>query len=255
MPILAPLLGGLVLAVAGWRGIFWVLTSFGVAVGIAVLFGLRESRTEETAAVAAAETPFQTYALLLKERRLLGYMLAGGFNSACLFTYIALSPELVIGRYGIDAQHFGWIFGINAAALIGASQINRILLRRWTSDRVLAAATTAVVGFGAILATAGVSGIGGMWAVLVPLFFVVGSFGFIFANSAAGALSVDPLRSGSVSALTGASGFIIGALVSVVAGLLPGGPAAAMGVTMFVAVCLSAMSLFLLALRPAPSAA
>lgn len=255
VPILAPLLGGLVLAAGGWRAIFWVLTGFGVAVGLAVLFGLRESRTAETAAVAAAETPFQTYSLLLRERRLLGYMLAGGFNSACLFTYIALSPELVIGRYGIDAQHFGWIFGINAAALIGASQVNRFLLQRWTSDRVLSAATRSVVAFGAVLAVTCLSGWGGMWAVLVPLFFVIGSFGFIFANAAAGALSVDPLRAGSVSALTGASGFVIGALTAMVAGLLPGGPAAAMGVTMFAALCLSAASLFLLALRPPPAAA
>lgn len=247
-PILAPLVGGLVLAFSGWRTIFWVLTGFGAAVGLAVLFGLKESRSAATAEVAAGETTLQGYRLLLGQHRLLGYMLAGAFNSACLFAYIAASPDLIIGTYGIDAQHFGWIFGLNAFGLIAASQINRKLLTRYTTDQVLGAAVLAALGFGLWLLAAAATGLGGMWGVLVPLFFVVSTFGFMFANTTAGALSIDPHRAGSISGLMGTLGFTVGATSSAAAGLIHDGTAVPMAAVMTTALALSALSLFLLAL-------
>lgn len=247
-PILAPLVGGFVLSVGGWRAIFWVLTGFGGAVGLAVLFGLKESRSAATADLAGGETPFAGYRLLLRNRRLLGYMLSGAFNSACLFAYIAASPDLVIGTYGVDAQHFGWLFGLNGFGLIGASQINRRLLMHWSPDQVLGTAVLAGVGFGLWLLAAAATGLGGMWGVLVPLFFVLSTFGFMFANAAAGALSIDPHRAGSISGLMGTLGFVVGAASSAVAGLIHNGTAVPMAAVMTASLTLSAAALFLLAL-------
>ncbi len=254
-PILAPLVGGLVLSFGSWRTIFWVLTGFGAAVGLSVLLGLKESRSAATASIAGGETAFDSYRLLLGNRRLLGYMLAGAFNSACLFAYIAASPDLVIGTYGVDAQHFGWIFGLNAFGLIAASQINRKLLMHWTTDQVLGAAVLAALGFGLLLLAAAATGIGGMWGVLGALFFVVSTFGFMFANTTAGALSVDPHRAGAISGLMGALGFTVGATSSAVAGLIHDGTAVPMAAVMTAALALSAVSLFLLALRGPRAAA
>lgn len=254
-PILAPLVGGLVLSVGGWRAIFWVLTGFGAAVGLSVLLGLKESRSAATADLAGGETALASYRLLLRNRRLLGYMLAGAFNSACLFAYIAASPDLVIGTYGVNAQHFGWIFGINAFGLIAASQINRKLLLHWRPDQVLGVAVLAAFGFGLLLLTLAATGVGGMWGVLGALFLVVSTFGFMFANSAAGALSIDPHRAGSISGLMGTLGFVVGAASSAAAGLIHDGTAVPMAAVMTTALGLSALSLFLLALRRPEAAA
>lgn len=247
-PILAPLVGGLVLAFAGWRTIFWVLAGFGVAVGISVILGLKESRSAATADIAGAESPFASYRLLLRNRRLLGYILAGAFNSACLFAYIAASPDLIIGTYGVDAQHFGWIFGLNAFGLIAASQINRKLLTHWSPEQVLGVAVLAGFSFGLLFLTVALTGIGGMWGVLVSLFFVVSTFGFMFANTAAGALSIDPHRAGSISGLMGTLGFVVGAASSAAAGLIHDGTAVPVAAVMTTALGLSALALFLLAL-------
>ena len=76
---------------------------------------------------------------------LVGYALAGALNGATLFTYISASPDLLIGTYGISPQQFGLVFGLNAAAIIGASQVNRYLLRRATPDEVLERASQAAV--------------------------------------------------------------------------------------------------------------
>lgn len=249
VPILAPLLGGYLLTIGNWRLIFWLLTIFGVAVGLAVAFGLAESRSEETAARAASETPLGAFAALLRERRLVGYILCGALNSACLFVYLAVSPYLIIEIYGVSPQNFGWIFGTNAAGLIIGSQFNRRLLLHWPSDRILASATLLSIAVAAIMLALTVTGVGGMWGVLVPLFLILSCFGFMGSNTAAGALSVDPTRSGSISSLSGVASFGIGAVATSLGGLIHDGTARPMAAAMLAALVLSAAALFFLALR------
>src|SRR5436190_7192912 len=115
-PLLAPSLGGLVLQVASWRAIFGILVVFALVVGTWAFFVLEESRSEATAAHARTEHVFRALATLLKNRRLVGYALAGALNGAMLFTYISGSADLIMGTYKISPVHFGWVFAVNAAA-------------------------------------------------------------------------------------------------------------------------------------------
>ena len=246
-PILAPLIGGWLL-VFGWRVNFWFMAAFGLAVGVAGFLRLKESRTNETAQQAAAENAFQAYWALMGQRRLIGYALAGALNGAVLFTYIASSPDLLIGAYGIAASAFGWIFGLNAVGIIGTNQVNRWLLRRVSPDRVLATASQVATGFGVLLALAAVSGVGERWSVLPILFLLLSSFGFMQGNTMAGALSVDPKRAGSISALMGGASFATGALASSLAGLLHDGTPRPMALVMLAALAGSALTLRFLAL-------
>ena len=247
-PILAPSLGSFLLTFGGWQSNFWAQALFGVAVGLATLLRLKESRSEETAALAKAESPLRAFAALLPQRRLIGYVLAGALNGAALFSYVAGSPQLFIGTYGVSPQAFGWIFGINAVAIIGGGQINRLVLRHVSPDRVLRTASLAAVLVGVVLAAAAVSGIGGAWSVAPLMFVLLGSFGFMQGNTMAGALSVDPQRAGSTSALMGGASFASGAVASTVTGLLHDGTAAPMALTMLVSVMGSALVLRVLAL-------
>ncbi len=248
-PIVAPLLGSWVLAFAGWRAIFWVLAAFGLCCGLAVLMRLRESRSEETAAQARAENPLKAFAILLREKRLVGYALAGALNGAVLFTYISSSSDLVINIYGFSPQAFGWLFGLNAVGVIGASQVNRMLLRRMNPDQVLARASLFAVGFGVLLLIAAATRLGGFWTVLPMLFACLASYGLMAGNTMAGALSVDPRRAGSISALMGGLSFGAGALASWIGGLLHDGLSALpMAGVMLVCLLGSTAALYLLAL-------
>jgi DHA1 family bicyclomycin/chloramphenicol resistance-like MFS transporter len=250
-PILAPLLGGLLLTVGGWRLIFGFMAAFGVLLGLAALLQMRESRSEETAAHARSEHPFQAYLALLREPRLVGYALSGALNGAALFTYISASPELLIQVYKIPPQAFGWVFGTNAIGIIGANQVNRHLLRRRTPDEVLGRASLAALVFSALLALAAVTGFGGRYAILPLLFCVLASYGFMGGNTTAGALNVDPRRSGSISALIGGLSFGTGALASALGGALHDGTPRPMAVIMLLAMAGSALSLHRLALPKA----
>lgn len=214
-PITSPLVGGWILAFTGdWRVIFAVLAGFGSLIGVAVLFGLPETRSQESLARARSEHPFRAYLALLRQKRLLGYLLAGSLNGACLFTYIASAPGLLIEHFGVRPVDFGWWFGVNAFGIIGGAQVNRMLLRRRTPDQALLLFGAIGVTSASALALAAWTGLGGMAGVLIPLFVTLGSYGVMTGNTGAGALSVDPTRAGSTSALMGALSFGAGALAA-----------------------------------------
>jgi MFS transporter, DHA1 family, multidrug resistance protein len=207
-------------------------------------FAMGESRSAATAARAREEHPIGAYWVLLRNRTLVGYTLAGALNSAALFAYITASPGLLIQTYRIPATQFGWVFGVNAIGLIGMSQVNAHLLRRHTPEDILVRSRLASIAFAAVLALDAFTGWGGMWGVLVPLFFVLSSFGLVGANTQASGLNIDPLRAGSISALMGGASFACGALVAALTGLLQDGTARPMAGVILIAILASSAALY-----------
>jgi DHA1 family bicyclomycin/chloramphenicol resistance-like MFS transporter len=256
-PIIAPLVGGAITTFGNWRLVFWILTGFAALMLVWTLFGLDESLSAEAAAHARGEHPFRAYLTLLQSPALIGYSLALGFNAAALFTYIAAGPGLIEGHYGISPIDFAWIFSLNALGLVAMSQINARLLRRYTPEQIIARARPVTLAVAVLLAAAAFTGLGGLWGVLVPLFFIIGSFGFFGANTTAAGLNVDPRRAGSISALMGAASFGVGAIASAaVSGVHDTGPRP-MALTILVSIALSAAALYGLAMprRRGPSVA
>jgi DHA1 family bicyclomycin/chloramphenicol resistance-like MFS transporter len=246
-PVLAPQFGGVVQFFAGWRGVFWTLVVFGLLIGLWAALSLAESRSEATAVQARSENPFRAYLALLRQKRLVGYGLAGALNGATLFTYISTAPDLVMGTYGHSPLVFNIIFAFNAVGIIGASQVNRLLLRRSTPDRVLVRASIASTIAALLLAVAAWSGMGGQFTVLPLLFAALSTYGLMSGNTMAGALSVDPSRAGSTSALMGGASFGAGALASWVGGLLHDGTPRPVAAVMFVCLVGSSLAIFGLA--------
>jgi len=246
-PVLAPQFGGVVQFLAGWRGVFWTLVVFGLLIGLWIALSLAESRSEATAIQARSENPFRAYFTLLRQKRLVGYGLAGALNGATLFTYISTAPDLMMGTYGHTPLVFNVIFAFNAVGIIGASQVNRLLLRRAMPDQVLVRASIASIIAAFLLAAAAYSGLGGQLTVLPLLFAALSTYGLMAGNTMAGALSVDPSRAGSTSALMGGASFGAGALASWIGGLLHDGTAKPVAAVMFACLVGSSLAIFLLA--------
>ena len=247
-PILAPTVGGILVMIGSWRLNFWVMTAFGLAVGAATFFRMRETRSAETESQARQEHPLRSYVALLSQSRLIGYTLCSALNGATLFAYIAESPSLFIKTYGVPPWAFGVLFSINAVGLIGGGQINRQLLRRRTPDQVLARASLIAVSFAVVFLIIALTGFGGRWTVLPLLFCLVATYGFMQGNAMAGALNVDPRRAGSISALMGGGSFGVGAIAAAGAGMLHDGTVRPMAVLMFLSLAGSALATHFLAL-------
>ena len=253
-PILAPLLGGWLLLVGNWRLIFGVQVAVGLMVGAAVLLTLPESRSAETAAHARSESPLASYAALLRERLIRAYVLAGAFSGAALFTYISSSPDVLIVQHHVPPEAFGWVFGANAVGLIGATQINARLARRTPADRILRRALAAALAAACLMLLSAVTGIGGLWGILVPLFLVMASLGFSQSNAGAEAMKIDARRAGATASLTGAASFGAGSLAAAVASWLRDGTAVPMAAVILTSLAVALGALWLLApVRRAPA--
>lgn len=246
-PMLAPTAGAALMALFGWRAIFGVLALFGALLGVCVWRFLPESRTEATAAVAAAESPLASYLALFRDRRLTGFLLGGAFNGAALFTYVASVSHVFIDFYGATPSAFGWIFAANAVGLIAASQVNRRLLSFHPAERIMAWGSICATLGGVFIVALALTGAGGMFAMMAAIFLALSSYGFVSSNSMALALDCDPTRAGAISAASGAASFMFGAAASTVAGLLDDGTAFPMALVMAISFAGSSVALFGLA--------
>jgi len=248
-PVIAPLIGSALVTVVGWRANFWLMAVVGSMVLAGSVFRLRESRSEESRLHALSEHPARTYLALLTHPRLLGFVLAGALNGAALFAYVSAAPGLLIGFYGVPAAQFGWYFSANSVALITMSQWNRVMLRRRTPEQIVALVRPISLAFAGALALTAWTGVGGEWGVLIPLFFILGSFGLMTANTMAGGLNIDPRRAGSISALMGGTQFAFGALASSFTGLMHDNGPKPLSLAIVICMTGSGAALYGLALR------
>jgi DHA1 family bicyclomycin/chloramphenicol resistance-like MFS transporter len=233
-PLIAPVVGGVIVTFLGWRAIFAALGVFGASILAWVYFGLKETRTAAVAERARQESPARAYAEILRNPTIIGYAFTNGLNFAGMFAWIAAAPYLIIGVYKVPALWFGWIFGINAAGFMAASQITRRLLRRVRADRIMTWGAVGSAAAAVVLLADALSGFGGPFGIMIPLFFVVSSLGFVSTNAMAGGLAVDPARAGTVSALLGTAQFAFAGIVAGAAGLISHEPAISMALAIVV---------------------
>jgi MFS transporter, DHA1 family, multidrug resistance protein len=223
--IFAPSLGSALLVLGTWRLTFLFMAAASGAMLALSFCRLDESRSAETEKKARGTHPLVIYLRLLQDRRLLGYLLAAAFNSACFFTYLGSAPLMIMNVYGMKPSQFGLIFAVNAAGLAGASQLNRWLLRRHSPDVLLLGSAPTAALLAIAFFTFALTLWGGLPTLLLLVFFVVAGTISVQANTMAGALSVNPNIAGSIAALFGATAFGAGTIASIAAGLLFDGTA------------------------------
>ena len=215
-PVLAPSLGSVLLVRFSWRAVFWVLAAFGAACMIATIRRLPE--TSPRTASGGLGTVAGGYLRIFRDLRFVGLALGGGFAAAGMFAYIAASPFVFIEQLGLSPRQFAIVFGCNAFALIGNSQLNRFRLRRSTPAQILG--RQLYVTAGSAIAIAALAWIGtSSWLLLAAgLFVYVGTIGAVGPNTTAAALARYGEDAGSASALLGALQFGLAALAGVAVG-------------------------------------
>lgn len=228
-PLLAPNLGGVILAALDWRAIFLALTLFGAACLAAILGAIPETHPPERRGAASLAEAILAYGRILADPHSLGILVCGSMVYAGMFTYIAGTPFAYIAYYGVSPQLYGLLFGLNVVAIMLAATLNSRVVKRLGTGRMLWWAASVAALAGAALALASASGLGGLLGLVVPLFFFLGTVGLMNANCAAELMQRFPANAGAASALFGALQFGLGALASFLLSLLQTGTPAAMG--------------------------
>ncbi len=202
-PLVGPILGAQVAALAGWRAIFWLLVVLGAATLVA-LFAIPETLPTARRSNQSLGRAALRYGELLKQRRILGYAGTGGFFYAGMFAYIAGTPFAFITYHHVPAEYYGLLFGAGILGIMATNIVNARLVRRLGIDRSLTGGTLIAALSAAVLAITAFANLGGLWGLFLPLLVFVSCTGFIVANSIAGALADFPREAGAVSALIGA---------------------------------------------------
>ncbi|MEU1874705.1 DHA1 family bicyclomycin/chloramphenicol resistance-like MFS transporter [Streptomyces ambofaciens] len=237
-PVVAPLIGGQILRVTDWRGVFVVLVVVGVVLGVVVWAKLPETLPVEERHAGGVGDTLRAMRGLLADRAFTGYMLAGGFAFASLFAYVAASPFVMQEIYGASAQTFSLLFGLNSIGLVVVGQINgKILVGRVRLDRVLGLGLVVVIAAATVLLlmSLGVFGEVGLGPVAAALFVLMSAMGISLPNTQALALMRVKTSAGSASALLGTSSFLIGAVASPLVGIAGEDTAVPMAVVQLVA--------------------
>lgn len=247
-PIVAPTIGGQLLVIFGWRGIFWALAAFGAAVLLAVIIAFPETLPAERRTAGGIRETAANFATLFADRRYTAPVIAAILVYAGMFAYIVESPFLFIERFGVLPQHYGLLFGANALGIVAASQIASRLIGRVTPAAILRAGLAIYLAGALALVFAALSGMGGLTGIAIPLFFCVSMVGVVPANAMALALEPYERMAGTATALFGSVQFLFGAMIAGLAGFLHDGTPRPMA--WLILACAAAASLAFWALSP-----
>lgn len=250
-PLVAPLLGGVVLEFFTWQGIFWVLFVYSIACLIALRMLLAESHApHRRVRDRSLLSQYAGYLALLKRLPITLFLLCGSLMFGALFSYVAASSFVYITEFGVDKSVFGFYFGANVLAMLIGTFANGRLVMHYGYRTLLGVAVCNTLACGLVLLATTLTGFGGFWGVAVPLFFLLSTVGVAGANTVAGLLDLAPDAAGAASALFGVCQFTAGALATWCVGVL-GGDSQAMAVVMSVSAAGSVCAYVLLIRRVA----
>lgn len=221
-PLLAPSLGGLILIQWDWHGLFWCLVAFGLLVTLAVTLLPETSSPRERAQVRLHDAA-GTYATLLRNVPFILYVLTGACLAGCLLAFITGSSFMYIEALGVTPRLFAVLFSLTATGFIGATQLNRFLLRRLSLSTITRGAVTLLLLLALLLLAVVASGQANTFLLTALLFVLSGAIGCAFPNLAALAFGHVKERIGSAAALQGTLQSVFGGLAGTLVGALANG--------------------------------
>lgn len=217
-PMLAPTFGGYITAAFGWHMVFLILTFMGIAVLIAAKFFLPSHYKPDTSISLKPKPIVNNFILVLKEPQFYTYAFTGAVAFSGLFTYVASSPIIFMDIYNVNEKIYGWIFALLSVSFIGTSQLNSFLLKKYTSEQLIAFALKLQLAISLIFALGIYLEILNLYGVITMLFLFLGCLGLCNPNTTALSLAPFEKNAGSASAVMGAVQMGLGAFASVIVG-------------------------------------
>ncbi len=229
-PIVAPVLGSLILSWSYWQAIFAFLTLFGLGCLYLAYQNLAETLPPEQRVKQNLLQVFATFGRLLIKRSFMVPALAGAFAFSGVFAYVTAAPFVLMELHGLNQQVFGGLFALIACGLILANYVNRRLLIRSTPNRILALGILINISAGVLLvlfnATESLPLLASILAIWVATMPLIGS------NAVAVAMAESGPFAGSASSLVGVSQFGTASIVSAIVGATYDGTAMPMSAIM-----------------------
>ncbi len=213
-PICAPVLGGFLMAITDWKGIFWVLLTIGILLIIGLLF-FTESLSQDERINGGILSTFALYKPVVGNTLFMRYVLVQAFAMGVMFSYISASPFIFQVHFGASPQVYGLCFGMNAVAImVGSLMVGKAKEARkgLRCGCICFAMASVLVSLTLIYSES-------IYLAEMALFLLLFFLGMILPTSTTIALDMERQNSGIASALLGFLMFVFGGVLSPVTGL------------------------------------
>ena len=237
-PILAPTLGGFLLDITGWRGIFWFQTGFGLIGLLLIVAFLPDSLAPEHRVRLDLARLLLRYRSILVERGFQAHTLVAAGMATAVFAYLGGAPVIYIQMYGLSPVQTGMIFGINGGCFVLITQLNGFIVHRFGTLRLLQIGVFLFAAAAFVVAFEAFTSFGGLWGIAIPITVMLAGTGMIAPNTAVGALMRHAHQAGSASALLGTLQYGTGAIGGAIVTVIADGSARPMGIMVVAAALL-----------------
>jgi DHA1 family bicyclomycin/chloramphenicol resistance-like MFS transporter len=220
-PMIAPTIGGGVVAIASWRFIYGLLSVGGFVLVLTIAFGLGESIKSLDVNALQPRRLIENYLRVITNRVCLGYALVNALSFGCMFAYVAGSPLVMLKVLGVSTTTYGLLFASTAIGIMVGSFLNgRLNTHGVSSARLLyvglmLAATSAVA---LVLVT--VTGAAQVTTLMPLLILNTFCYGLVAPNAMHNAIQPVPEIAGIAAAVVGFLRMLGGALASALIGFL-----------------------------------
>ncbi|RKT00741.1 multidrug effflux MFS transporter [Flavobacterium sp. 123] len=218
-PMLAPTIGGYITEDYGWHTVFFILMFMGIIILLASQMLLPNSY-EPNLSISLKPKPIITnFISIIKVPQFYTYAFSGSIAFSGLFTYVAASPILFMDIFKVDPKSYGWIFAFMSLSFIGASQLNSLLLRKFSSEKMIYGAFLSQSIIAIVFLVLTMNDMLGLYGTIAMLFLFLACLGISNPNTAGLTLAPFSRNAGSASALMGAIQLGFGAFASFLVGV------------------------------------
>jgi DHA1 family bicyclomycin/chloramphenicol resistance-like MFS transporter len=218
-PILAPIVGSLLLTFMPWRGLFLVLAAFGL-LGLLVTRLLPETLPPERRLPRG--TPLLAgYGALMRNRRFLAAALVTGLATTVPYAYVTAAPFIFSGLFALEGHEYGLLLAMSALCSIATTQVAPNLMRRWGAGTVLVRISAAAAALTLLMAALTAMGVGGLPLVQAFSMILFGLAGLLLTPAAISALDASGSGAGAAAGLLGTLQLVVTALASATISFFP----------------------------------
>jgi DHA1 family bicyclomycin/chloramphenicol resistance-like MFS transporter len=218
-PAVGPILGGKLQVWFGWTASFYAMAGIATVGFVLAVILLGETRRHAPASLNLF-TILRNYAALVRVRAFMGFSLTMGLATATFQAFIAGAPIVLISLLGVPPDEFAlytlvWPIAFSIGNFVSSRLTLRLGMERLIviGNLVSVAAATVMVGFA-------IAGVFTVAAIIAPAFFLGIGNGLVSPNGMAGAVSERPDIAGAAAAMAGFFQMSLGAILTIVVGLL-----------------------------------
>ncbi|KAA8734429.1 multidrug effflux MFS transporter [Acinetobacter qingfengensis] len=221
-PIIAPMVGSVLISFFSWQSIFILLSLIGIIALFCVHFFFKETLPVERRLHLNLSQIIIMYGSIFTDSSFRTPMLAMSFFSGLMFCYITSASALFMESFGFSQKQFALVFGLNALGLMLFSFINSKVVRKVGPLPLLQLGGTIQLVGVILLSYVAFLKLENLHIVMFGLFLVVAAIGLTGPNATALALSKQQQRAGMASALIGSIQFAFGLLAGIILHLFDG---------------------------------